>query len=108
MTTLWLYRINIIVLETDKSALNALWTVIAPEGDNEVNTFGAPLSAEGQEPVTHRGISTSATEEMRIFIQEIYAEELVGCVVSVQDYTVNDWNEFLVTHGLQVIQQEII
>jgi hypothetical protein len=104
----WTHRINVIAPAADKSALNALWTVIAPEGDSEANSFGVPLSADGSNPTTHYGISTAATDEMRMLITETFAEELSGCVVSVQDYTLNDWETLLQNNGLQAIQSEVI
>ena len=104
--TLWIYRINIIAPAEDKAALNALWTVVAPEGDSEVNTFGLPLSADGNDPPTHRGISTAATEEMRLLMVDTYADELAGCTISVQDYRENNWDAFLAANGLQVIEPE--
>jgi len=108
MTTLWLYRINIIIPDMEKNAHNALWTVIAPEGDIESNTFGVPLSFDGNEPATHRVVSTAATEEMRIFITEIFADELSNAIISVQDYRENDWETLLRANGLQVIQSEVL
>lgn len=108
MTTLWLHRINVIIPNGNTEQMNALWTIIGPEGDAEARTFGVPLSATGQEPVTHNGISTAATEEMRILIQEIFANELAGAIVSVQPYTENNWAELLVANGLRDIQPEEI
>lgn len=107
MTTEWIYRINVIAPAADRDALNALWTVVAPEGDSEASTFGVPLSADGNDPATHFGISTAATEEMRIYIQDTYADDLSGCVVSVQPYTENDFDALLSANGLQVIRGEI-
>lgn len=108
MPTLWQYRINIIAPSSDVTAINALWTIIAPEGDSEANTFGVPLSATGDEPATHYGISTAATEDMRIAIIDTYAAELAGCAISIQPYTENDYEELLAAQGLQPIRREVI
>ena len=106
METAYIYRINIIAPEADKDALNLLWTLFGPEGDSEINTFGVPLSADGNEPATHRGISTAATEAMRLFIVDVFADELAGCVVTVDDYTLNDWDTLLQAQGLQAAAPE--
>ena len=103
MTTIWLHRINLIVPEVDKSRLNGLWTMLAPEGDSEAVTFGVPLSATGEEPATHRGVSTAATELMRIYVTDTFAADLTTAVVSIEPYTSNNWTTFLAAAGLQVI-----
>lgn len=108
MTTLYLYRLNIIIPEADKDALNALMTAIAPEGDTEANTFGIPLSANGQLPATHRGASGSITEEMRVLIQDIFVDEFANCVIEITDYTENTWDAFLVSAKLKVIEPKDI
>lgn len=102
--TEWLYRINVIAPTSMTALLNALWTVIAPNGDDESRSFGVPLSPSASEPPTHTGISTAATEEMRVLIREIFDGNLSGCAIQVQNYTVNDWDGLLVSQGLQVIQ----
>lgn len=104
--TEWIYRINVIAPVALTDLLNALWTVIAPNGDAEALSFGVPLSATGQLPATHTGISTAATEEMRVLIQEIFPDELLGCAVQVQDYTVNDWDGLLTSQGLKRLETE--
>jgi hypothetical protein len=105
MATQWIHRINIIAPADDADALNALWTVIAPGGDAEAQTFGLPLSPNGAQPVTYRGISTAATEIMRLLIVDTFSDVLVGTVVSVQPYTQNNWDDFLSTNGLQIVQE---
>ena len=107
MQTQWIHRINIIAPADDTAALNALWTIVAPNGDAEVNTFGVPLSADGQEPPTHYGISTAATEIMRLLIVDTYADELAHCVVEVRPYTEIDFPGFLAANGLQAIESEL-
>jgi ketopantoate reductase len=104
MDTLWQHRINVIIPADDATALNALWTVIGPGGDAEAETFGLPCSASGIEPVTHRAISTAATETMRLLIVDTYAAELAACVKSIQPYTQNDFYVFLAANGLKVIE----
>jgi len=104
----WIYRIHVSIPIADTTALNALWTLIAPEGDSEATTFGVPLSATGKEPVTHRGISTTATEYMRLAITELFADELANAAISIEPYTENNWPAFLAANGLQVIQPEMI
>lgn len=98
--TEWRYRIGVIVPIGDYESKNALWTIIAPEGDPEAHTFGVPLSPTGLEPATHSGMSTAATEEMRILIQEIFPD---GLTVSVQSYAENDWDDFLAANGLMEV-----
>ena len=108
MITDWIHRINIIVPESEKEFLNALWSIVAPEGDAESKTFGVALSANGQEPATHRGISTAATEIMRLMIEDMFVEELSNAEINVESYTQNGWATFLVSNGLQVIEPEEI
>lgn len=106
MPTIWLHRINVIIPAADEAAYNALWTVIAPGGDVEAATFGVPCSASGQEPATHLAISTAATEEMRLLITDTYAADMQGAVLSVQEYTLNDFDALLAANGLKVITYE--
>jgi len=107
MATDWIHRINVIAPASDADALNALWTIIAPGGDAEAATFGVPLSADGNEPATHRGISTAATETMRLLIVDTFAEELAGVIVEVSHYDEIDFPGFIAANGLQVIEPEI-
>jgi len=107
MITQWMHRINVIIPAADKNALNALWTIIAPGGDPEAATFISPLSADGSEPATHRGMSTAATEEMRLLIVENFPEELVGAAIEVKPYAEIDFPAFLAANGLQVIEPEL-
>ncbi len=106
--TEWIYRINVLVPDALRPVLSALWTIIAPEGDPESLSFSVPLSPLGQAPPTHWGMSTAATDEMVTLITQIFTDDLVGCFVSVQDYTVNDWDAFIASHGLKVNQTELI
>lgn len=108
MATDWLHRINIIAPEADKEALNAIWTVVAPGGNSEADTFGVPLSANGEEPATHRGVSTAATDEMSLLITDSLAEELASCIIEISPHYINEWQAFLDTNGMQVIQPEEI
>ena len=66
MPTIWTYRLHAIVPQADANASNAFWTLIAPGGDAEAQTHGVPLSVNGEEPVTHRGISSAFTAGMTI------------------------------------------
>ena len=104
--TVWKYRLSIILPETDKPALNALFTAIGPETDGEANSFGVPLSATGQEPVTHRGASGSITEEMRVLIQDIFADEFQNSVIEIWPNYINNWAEFLAENSLMAIEPE--
>ena len=108
MFTDWLYRINVITPTSEKENKNALWTIVAPNGDAEAETFGVDLSPNGQEPVTHGGISTAATEEMKLFIEYVFVEELEDAIISVQDYRENDFDELLIMNGLQRVGIEEI
>jgi len=105
--TNWIHRIHVSIPTANTTALNALWTLIAPEGDTEATTFGVPLSATGQEPVTHHGISTAATEYMRLAITDLFAVELANAAISIEPYTENNWPAFLAANGLQAIQPEL-
>ena len=64
MTSIWIYRVHAITEQAAANAANAFWTLIAPGGDPEAQSYGVPLSANGQEPATHRGISSAFTAEM--------------------------------------------
>lgn len=108
MATEWIYRINVIIPTGNNEAANALWTIIAPNGDAEAGSFGVQLSADGNEPATHEGISTGATETMRLLITETYAVQLAAAFISVQPADENDWERFILSHGLIVIQSEDI
>jgi hypothetical protein len=103
MTTQWIHRINIIIPSGDADALNALWTVIAPGGDEEAHTFGLPLSPDGMLPITHRGISTAATETMRLLIIDTYISQMERCKISIQEYTKNDYADLLLSNNLQSV-----
>lgn len=62
--SVWIYRLCAIIPQTDANASNSFWTLVTPGGDPEANTYGVPLSANGAEPATHRGISSACTAEM--------------------------------------------
>jgi len=106
--TLYLYRLNIILPEADKDALNALMTAIGEEGDSEAASFGIPLSATGQEPATHRGASGSITEEMQVLIMDIFVAEFANCTIEIWPHYMNNWTEFLAATGLKVIEPKDI
>ena len=108
MSTKWIYRINVIIPIGDKAATNALWTIIAPEGDSEAKSFGVPLSVTGIEPATHTGISTAATETMRLLMTDTFATELATAIISIEPYTANNWAAFLAKNGLQLVQSKDI
>ena len=108
MGTIWVHRINVIIPTADNAAKNALWTIIAPEGDVEARSFGVPLSADGNDPATHTSISTAATETMRLLMVDAFAVELAGAIISSQPYTENDWAALLTANRLQVIQPKDI
>ena len=99
--TKWAYRINAVVPDALHPLLSALWTIIAPEGDPEALSFSVPLSATGQNPPTHWGMSTAATEEMRLLIVELFGAELTGLHTSITSYLANDWADILALNGLQ-------
>ena len=69
MRTRWAHRLIISVAAEDQGEANALWTLVGPEGDGELGTFGVPLSASGLEPATHYGTDTAATEVMAGLIE---------------------------------------
>ena len=105
MATQWLYRINVIIPAADTAAYNALWTIVAPGGDAEAQTFGVPLSEDGLEPVTHYGISTAATAQMASMIAAL-DDVMTGAIVGQQDYIGNDWEKLLTDNGLQIVATE--
>jgi hypothetical protein len=62
----WLYRHIVIVPAADQNTANTLAVAVLPgPAEAEAQTFGLPLSADGQAPATHYGISTLATEAIR-------------------------------------------
>lgn len=107
MATKWKWRMNVIVQADDTEAFNALWTLIGPEGDDEVNTFGVPLSANGKEPATHSGMSSAATDQMKRLVEDTLAAELSGAIISIQDSSVNDYKSLLSDNGLEPIEPEL-
>ena len=78
----WIHRINVIITILDKTTINTIWTMIAPNGNDEITSFGVSLSQSGLSPETHTGISTAATEEMMLLITETYATELESGFIS--------------------------
>ncbi|MCK5564501.1 MAG: hypothetical protein KAJ07_04590 [Planctomycetes bacterium] len=108
MTTDYIYRINIIITLADSDDFNRIWTLLGPEGNSEIDTFGVDLSSNGIAPATHKGISTAATEFMHSHIIGSFAQELASMIMSVQEYALNDWDSFLTSNNLKVIQPEAI
>lgn len=104
----WIYRINIVAPIEKVSLLNADWTMIAPGEEDDANTFGASLlSMNGQAPATHTVISTAASEEMRQAIENIFADDLTDCVVSVQGYQDNNADSLIASLGLKRIEVKL-
>ena len=64
MSSIWKYRLHAILPTVEQNAANAFWTLVAPGGDPEAQSYGVSLSANGEEPATHRGISSGFTAEM--------------------------------------------
>ena len=122
MPTIWLYREIIIIPATATDLMNSLYTCIGPEVDGEIHTFGVPLSADGMEPATHRGMFTSATQEMHDLITEHLAQEETAAIRHVMDAATETlqevtnseaepgqpwtWPQALEDAGLQTIQTE--
>lgn len=123
MTTIWTRREVIIIPANVTDLLNALWTCIGPEVDGEIHTFGVPLSADGMEPVTHRGCFTSTTQEMHDLITEHLGQEGAAAFRYVMDAATEillevtnseadigqpwTWPQALKDCGLQVIQEGV-
>ena len=63
MSSIWKYRLHAIIPQAEANASNAFWTMIG-YGDAEAQSYGVPLSANGQEPASYRGISSAFTAEM--------------------------------------------
>lgn len=124
--TKWIYRIMIFVPAGRVELINALWTLLGPEGNSEMYTFGVPMSAEGVEPVSYRGCNTAATEEMYQMMIEFL--EIQGAGPDVVRYVMDahiemllevvnseaeigqpwTWPEALADAGLQLMQEEAI
>lgn len=87
---------------------NALWTLIAPNGDAEALTWGAPCSATGKAPATHLSTSTAADETMMWVLKELLDAGILGKLdYEVFPYTAYpDWRKWLEGHGLTTIPQE--
>ena len=124
MPTIWLYREIIIIPADATDLMNAIWTCIGPEIDGELSTFGVPLSADGMEPATHRGMFTSCTQEMHDLITEHLAQEEAAAIRYVMDAatetlleTANSeaepgqpwtWQQALEDSNLQTVQTEVM
>ena len=74
MTSIWTLRLHAITEQATANASNSFWTLIAPDGDPEANSYGVPLSPTGQEPATHRGISSAFTAEMLAKLKVMQSE----------------------------------
>lgn len=86
MTSNWIYRLHAITSQSAADASNAFWTFVAPGGDPEAQSYGVPLSASGQEPVSHCGISSAFTAEMLAKLKVLEAE-----MPSLWYYVVDAW-----------------
>ena len=86
MTTIWIYRLHAIAPQSDANASNAFWTLVAPGGDPEADTYGVPLSANGLGPASHCGISSAFTAEMLAKLKMMEAE-----MPSLRYYLVDAW-----------------
>lgn len=64
MTTTWLYRYHLIVSAADRDAANQVAVEVTGDEADRL-TFGVPLSVSGNEPATHFGCSTAATDPIR-------------------------------------------
>jgi hypothetical protein len=121
----WIYRIHCIISVLDKPAANALWTIIGPEGNPEANTFEAvELSASGNEPATHFGMSSASTPAMRGLIEAMLPTTLANIIYYACDAdTFNlalqhngnlrigqpaPWEDALRDQGLQLIERDLI
>ena len=120
MTSIWKFRLHAIIPQTDANASNGFWTMIG-YGDPEAQSYGVPLSANGQEPATHRGISSAFTAEMltklkimqdempslRYYVCDAWSfallEQRGGGLVLGQPCS---WEDALEDAGLQTIQPE--
>lgn len=121
MPTEWTFRLHAIIGQSTSSAANAFWTLVAPSGDPEAQSYGVPLSANGQEPATHCGISSAFTAEMlaklkvmqsemadlRYYLCDAWTFELLeqrnGTATIGQP---SSWEDALSDAGLQTIQPE--
>ena len=106
--TIWIYRWHLLVEIAEAESANALWTLVAPNGDAEARTFLLPVSADGI-TATHYATSTAATEEMRVVLDELRAEGLLGGALLVEQHytaerTLDVW---LAELGMQRIAGDI-
>lgn len=65
MTTLYIHRLHLVCTNADLAASNAYAEQLTGNPD-DIYTFSVPISANGEEPATHWGTSTVATEAMRV------------------------------------------
>lgn len=98
-------RLNIIAPASMTAELNALWTVITPNGDDEAKSFGIPCSADGNLPATYSAIGTHATDEMVALINNIFADELAGVLMETVSAGTVNLTEFIEANGLKVINE---
>ena len=120
MPSIWRYRLHAVVPNDEQNAANAFWTMIG-YGDPEAKSYGVPLSATGEEPATHRGISSVFTAEMlaklKIMQDDLPSLRYYVCdawTFALQEQRggglelgqVCQWEDVLADQGLQVIQPE--
>ena len=121
MTSIWTCRLHAITEQAAANASNSFWTLIAPDGDPEANSYGVLLSPIDQEPATHRGISSALTAKMlaklkileaempglRYYVVDAWTFELLqqrgGTAIIGQPCS---WEDALEDAGLQTIQPE--
>ena len=121
MPTIWVYRLHAITEQAAANASNSFWTLIAPgDPEAEARSYGVPLSATGQEPATHCGISSAFNAEMlakmkvldelatlRYYVCDAWSfallEQRGGGLVLGQPCS---WEDALEDAGLQTIQPE--
>ena len=104
MTTKWIFRLHAIIPQSAANASNAFWTLVAPGGDPEAQSYGVPLSANSQEPATHCGISSAFTAEMLAKLKIMEAE-----MPSLRYYLVDAWTFELLEqrNGTAIIGEEL-
>ena len=121
MPTEWTFRLHAIIGQSTSSAANAFWTLVAPSGDPEAQSYGVPLSANGQEPATHCGISSAFTAEMLAKLKVMQSEmaDLRYYLCDARTFALQEqrggglvvgqvctWDDALDDQGLQTIQPE--
>lgn len=88
MTSIWIHRLHAIMLEANANASNAFWTLIG-EGDAEAQSYGVPLSATGEEPASHLGISSAFNREM---LAKLKVLEGLGELLQLTYYLCDAWS----------------